>query len=68
VNYKLNEFVKILTVLGAFFIPLGLIGQTAVFIHGGIPLLNRLVFWGIICVMLLVVYAALWNAKKRKIL
>lgn len=68
VNYKLNEFVKILTVLGALFIPLGLVGQTAVFIHSGIPFLNRIIFWSIICIMLLVVYGVLWNARKRKIL
>ncbi|MDP3685388.1 MAG: CorA family divalent cation transporter [bacterium] len=68
VNYKLNEFVKILTMLGAFFLPLGLVAQVAVFLHDGIPLSNRILFWGIITVMLLVVYVTLWNAKRRKIL
>lgn len=68
VNYKLNEFVKILTVLSAVFLPLGLVAQVAIFMHGGIPLFNRLVFWGIIGIMFLMVYIALWRAKHRKIL
>ncbi len=68
VTYKLNEFVKILTVLGAIFFPLGLIAQVATFFHSGVPLPNRLLFWGIIAIMLLTVYVALWRAKHRKIL
>lgn len=68
VNYKLNEFVKILTFLGAFFLPIGLIAQTAVFFHPEVPFSNRLVFWVLIAVMLLVIYITFWNARKRKIL
>lgn len=68
VSYKLNEFVKILTVLGAVFLPLSLIAQVALFIHGGVPVFNRLVFWSIVAFMLLVVYLTLWRAKHRKIL
>lgn len=68
VSYKLNEFVKLLTILGAFFIPIGLVAQVVLFLNPGVPALNLLVFWGLICAMLLTVYVALWNARRRKIL
>lgn len=67
-NHKLNEFVKNLTVISALFIPLGLIAQTAIFIHAGIPLFNRLSFWLIIAGMLLVDFVTLWKARHRQIL
>lgn len=67
-NYKLNEFVKVLTVLSALFIPLGLVAQTAVFINADVPSWNRLVFWFLIACMLLVDYVIIWKARRRKIL
>lgn len=68
VNHNLNEFLKLLTVLGALFIPFGLVAQTAVFINATVPLSNRLVFWGIIGVMLVVDFVILWRAKARNLL
>lgn len=68
VNHQLNEFVKLLTVLGALFIPFGLVAQTAVFINDEIPLPNRLLFWGIIGLMLIVDFVVVWKARSRKIL
>lgn len=67
-NYKLNEFVKMLTVLGALFIPFALVAQTAIFIHGGIPLVNRVMFWAIVLVMLLADFVIVWRARHRDIL
>lgn len=68
VNYRLNEFVKLLTVLGAVFIPFGLVAQTVVFMNDEVPLSNRLVFWGIIGLMLIVDFVIVWKARTRKIL
>lgn len=68
VNHKLNEFLKLLTVLGALFIPFGLVAQTAVFINAEVPLANRIIFWGIIGVMLMVDFVALWSARHKNLL
>lgn len=67
-NHKLNEFLKLLTVLGALFIPFGLVAQTAVFINASVPLPNRIVFWGIIGSMLIIDFVILWRAKVRNLL
>lgn len=68
VNHRLNEFLKFLTVLGAIFIPFGLIAQTAVFINAEVPFSNRAVFWGIIGLMLVVDFFVLWVARRRNLL
>lgn len=67
-NHKLNEFVKTLTIISALFIPLGLVAQTAVFLHAGIPLFNRLSFWLLITLMFLIDFVTLWKARYRQIL
>lgn len=68
VNNKLNEFVKMVTVLGALFIPFGLIAQVVPVLHDGVPLVNRLIFWGIIAAMLVVDFVLLWRARHRGVL
>ena len=67
-NHKLNEFVKNLTILGALFIPFGLIAQTIAFLDADVAPPNRVIFWGIIGVMLVVAFAIMWKARHRNIL
>lgn len=67
-NYKLNEFVKILTIISAVFIPLGLIAQVIVALHEDIPPVHRATFWGIILLMLVIDYVIVWNARRRNML
>lgn len=67
-NHKLNEFVKLLTILGAVFIPFGLVAQVVVFIDRGISWTNLVIFWTITVVMFVIDIAILWYARRRRIL
>ena len=67
-SYKLNEFIKLLTLLGALFIPFGLIAQVVLFLGTGAPLTHLVIFWSIIGGMLTVDAALLWYSRHRKLL
>ncbi len=67
-DHKLNEFLKLLTVLGALFIPFGLVAQTAVFLDASIAVPNKVIFWIIVGAMFIVDYIFLWRAKQRNLL
>jgi magnesium transporter len=67
-SHKLNEFIKVLTLLGALFIPFGLIAQVVIFLGDGVPLTNLVIFWSIIGGMLLVDVVLLWYSRHRKLL
>lgn len=68
VDHKLNEFVKYLTVLGAVFIPLGLVAQTAVFLDVTVPVQNRVIFWALVGLMAVADFVILWHARRRNLL
>lgn len=67
-SYKLNEFIKLLTLLGALFIPFGLLAQVVLFLGSGAPLVHLVIFWAIIGGMLTVDAALLWYSRNRKLL
>lgn len=67
-DFKLGEFVKILTVIGAVFIPFGLIAQVIVGLDARVSTTHRMVFWSIIALMFIVDYIVLWKARRRRII
>lgn len=67
-NYKLNTLVEIFTIVGTLFIPLGLMGQTVVFLAGDVPLGRRLIFWMVIWLMLAIDAVILWGVRRRRML
>lgn len=67
-NYKLNEFVKLLMILGAVFIPLGLIAQVVIFIDRAVSTTNLLIFWILVVVMFVIDIAILWRAWNARVL
>lgn len=67
-DHKLNEFVKLLTILGAVFIPLGLIAQVVIFIDRAVSTTNLLIFWGLIVAMFVIDIAILWRARNSRVL
>ena len=66
-SHKLNEFIKILTLISALFIPLGVIGQVLPSISDAPPL-NLCIFWVIIGLMLVVDFVILWYYRSRKMI
>lgn len=68
VNNKLNEFVKMLALLGALFIPFGLIAQVVTSLSVAVPFANRMIFWGIIAMMLIVDFVILVRARTRGVI
>ena len=66
-SYKLNEFMKLLTLLSAVFIPFGLVAQVIVSIGTAPPAL-AIIFWLIIAGMLVIDFAILWSSRHRKLL
>lgn len=68
-TYKLNEFIKLLTVLGALFIPFGLVAQVVMFLPGAdAPVLTQIIFWVLIAGMLIVDFVLVWSSRQRKLL
>lgn len=66
-SHKLNEFIKILTLISALFIPLGVIGQVLPSISDA-PSLNFVIFWILIAIMLTVDFVILWYYRARKMI
>jgi len=66
-SLKLNEFIMVLTVVSALFIPLGVIGQVLPSL-GDAPILNVIIFWFIIAFMFIVDFIILWYYRSRKML
>lgn len=66
-SLKLNEFIMVLTVVSALFIPLGVIGQVLPSL-GDAPMLNVIIFWVIIAFMFIVDFVILWYYRSRKML
>ena len=66
-SHKLNEFLKIQTLITAAFIPLAAIGQTMPFISDT-PRPNFEFFWILIGLMLTVDFVILWYYRSRKLI
>lgn len=66
-SHKLNEFIKILTVISALFIPLGVIGQVLPSLSDA-PIVNVVIFWIIITFMFVIDFVILWYYRSRKML
>ncbi len=67
-SHKLNEFIKLLTLLGALFIPFGLLAQVIISFRNDIPTLHLVIFWTIIGGMLVTDAVILWYSRARKLL
>lgn len=68
-NHQLNVFVQVFTILGALFIPLGLVGQTLVFIDETVTPLRHLLFWTVVVFMLGIdLLVLVWSVRRQKIL
>lgn len=66
-SHKLNEFIKILTLISALFIPLGVICQVLPSISDAPPL-NFGIFWIIIGIMIVIDFCILWYYRVRKMI
>jgi len=67
VSHKLNEFLKVLTIMSALFIPLGVVGQVLPSL-GDAPVVNLIMFWILIAFMFIVDFIILWYYRSRKML
>lgn len=67
-NFKLGEFAKLIMVIGAVFVPLGLVAQVIISLAGDVPFIHRFIFWSIIALLLVIDFVILWHARWRKIL
>lgn len=68
VTHKLNEFIKVLTLLGAVFIPFGVVAQVILSINLDTPPLYFAIFWAIIGGMLIADFILLWYYRRHKLL
>jgi len=66
-SHKLNEFIKVLTLISALFIPLGVIGQVLPSISDA-PQLNSIIFWILIALMLIIDFVILWYYRARRMI
>lgn len=66
-THKLNEFIKVLTVISALFIPLAAICQSMPFISDT-PQPNFSIFWLIISLMLVIDFVILWYYRARRLI
>jgi magnesium transporter len=66
-SLKLNEFIMVLTVISALFIPLGVIGQVLPSL-GDVSPATLVIFWGLIAFMFIIDFIILWYYRSRKML
>ena len=66
-SHKLNEFIKVLTLISALFIPIGVVGQVLPSI-ADTPPLNLFIFWVLIAFMLVIDFIILWYYRARKMI
>lgn len=66
-SHKLNEFIKVLTLISALYIPLAVIGQVLPSISDA-PQVNFVIFWLLIGLMLVIDFVILWYYRARKMI
>lgn len=66
-SHKLNEFIKVLTIINAIFIPMAVVGQSlALPSLQDMPEQNFVIFWLIVGLMLVIDFFILWYYRTRK--
>ncbi len=66
-SHKLNEFLKILTVINAVFIPFGVLAQSILSVANATGA-STFIFWSLIAIMLIIDFVILWYYRNRRLL
>lgn len=66
-SHKLNEFIKILTLISALFIPISVICAGLPFFHET-PLVSLIIFWLFVTLLIIIDFMILWYYRAKKLL